>query len=254
VLLATLLGLTALEPQEELTLELVSPDPIASSIPAPVDTDSEQFKLKLQACLEEIGKDASDEEAFACLGISERVAYCSDKVESESIFDLFQCVKDAKPPRDLYSIPIEELRDGMERAHPLSMMVYALRLSEELNRPQEALFWFYASQLRWRTRMACHEFEPGGEGALFGSMMSVSGAIFNGWASGNIDVWLDTIDRAHAWDLATEERFEEDKKCTVEAEEQRAGMLKLKQSILDNRTELEAAAAEKVTVSGSVEP
>lgn len=146
-------------------------------------------------------------------------------------------------PFNPYTVPLEQLREGLESGHPSAMMIYASRVAEESDQPETGLFWFYAGQLRWRTRLACHDFEPGGEGALYGAMFATLGPVFNEWAASNIDAWVATINRVNAWDLATEERFEEDKACLEQAQKQRGGMLKLKQSILNNRAKLEAATA-----------
>ena len=85
-------------------------------------------------------------------------------------------------------------------------------------------------------------------------MFATLGPMFNEWAAQNIDLWLSTIDEVHAWDIATKARFAEDADCLVEAEEQRAGMRKLEQSIIENRAVLEARAAQLRQEATTSEP
>lgn len=151
----------------------------------------------------------------------------------------------ANVAEDYWSIPLAQLREGMESDHPVRSLIYASRLFEEASRREETLFWFYASQLRWRTRLSCRDFPPGGEGAAFGAMFAALGPPFNEWAADNVDLWIATLDTVHQWDIDTKERFAEDAQCEAVAAEQRAGMMTLRQDIIDSRAELEAAAEER---------
>ena len=103
--------------------------------------------------------------------------------------------------------PIDEVVEKLPELYPLDYYTAALRLFHEEDRKEEALFWMYAGQLRWRARLECHPPEPGGEGALFGAMNAMVGEIVNDYAAENIDLWLETIDKVLAWDAANPSLF-----------------------------------------------
>lgn len=205
------------------------------------DPTAPEFQAKVEACEAQLGASASHEQMVRCLGLEERYHACKPLADGAEPLAYLSCMGFESP----FTMPLEDLREGIESRHPNDMLIFAQRLFEQEAEREAGLFWFYASQLRWRTRLSCHDFPPGDEGALYGAMFATLGPIFNEWAGENIDVWLATLDDVHAWDIASKARFAEDAACLVEAEEQRAGMLKLKQSIIDKRAQLEAKAAER---------
>lgn len=68
----------------------------------------------------------------------------------------------------------------------------------------DAVFWFYAGQLRFRTYLAANPgLDPSGAPALFSAMMETLGAPINGYAFGDIPALVATMDRVLAWDAAS---------------------------------------------------
>lgn len=146
---------------------------------------------------------------------------------------------------DPMTMPLAELEQRVPTAHPVEMMQLGIRLFSQEGRKDDGLFWFYASQLRWRTHLTCNPPQPGGEGTLFGAMFDTAGPMFNEYAGENVDNWLATIDAVLAWDARTPERFAEamSEECDSALEIQRQQMLELRAIISERRAELEAAAA-----------
>ncbi|MEM7688501.1 MAG: hypothetical protein AAF291_05725 [Pseudomonadota bacterium] len=207
-----------------------------------IDPDSPAFQAKVAACLRQLGDEPEDAAMWTCLGLKERFEICTAQEQASDQLIAFDQCMGLKTPE---TMSLADLREGIAARHPFEMLTLARRTFDEAEDKAGGLFWFYASQLRWRTRLSCRDFEPGGEGALYGAMFETLGPMFNEWAGENINVWLATIDKVHDWDIATKERFAEDADCLAQAKEQRAGMLALKQSLIDNRAEIEAKAAER---------
>ncbi|OLP57935.1 hypothetical protein BJF93_13950 [Xaviernesmea oryzae] len=98
-------------------------------------------------------------------------------------------------------------------------------------RKDEATFWLYVAQLRWRGRLAAHpELNPTGEPALFASLMETIGRPINEYAFGNVAKATAIIDRALAWDAAHPDRsVPEDVRRTM-----RSGLIGLRDDMRRN--------------------
>jgi len=126
-------------------------------------------------------------------------------------------------------------------AHPAQMLQLAARLSDEGNRLDDALFWFYAGQLRWRIELACDPPEPGGEGVVLGAMMGTLGPMINRYAASDVDNWLAMIARVLEWDARTPDPFmdQNQARCAAARSEQRSGLANLAEQIEEQREALE---------------
>jgi len=119
-------------------------------------------------------------------------------------------------------------------SHPAFHYVLAARLFEA-NRKDEAGFWFYAGQLRYRIRLACHpnlrrDIEP----ALFGSLQETVGRPINEYVAGSTSGWAATMERALAWDAATHNGFEPRAPCRAAIADQRRGLGELIAHVREN--------------------
>jgi hypothetical protein len=109
-------------------------------------------------------------------------------------------------------------------SHPAFYYVLAARLFQA-NRKDEAVLWFYAGQLRYRIRLACHpDLAPDTEPALFGSLQETVGRQINEYAGADPRAWAATMERALAWDAATHNGFEPKAPCRAAIADQRGGM------------------------------
>ncbi|SFF50576.1 hypothetical protein SAMN05216566_1194 [Aureimonas phyllosphaerae] len=85
-------------------------------------------------------------------------------------------------------------------APPSEIMLRAAPLMKA-GKGDEATFWFYAGQLRWRSRLNANpDQDPTGEPALFSSLFETLGPSVNGWAFGDIPKLQRTIDAVLLWD------------------------------------------------------
>ena len=111
------------------------------------------------------------------------------------------------------TVALDELIRIIPDQHPSFYYVLATRLFEA-GRKDEAVFWFYAGQLRYRSRLACHpELPPGTEPALFASLQEVAGTPINEHAGADPDAWIAAMERARAWDETNRNGFEPREPC-----------------------------------------
>lgn len=139
---------------------------------------------------------------------------------------------------DPQRVALDELIRIVPDRHPSFYYVLAARLFEA-GRRDEATFWFYAGQLRYRTRLACHPgLAPDTEPALFGSLQEAVGRQINEHAAGDPRAWTAAMARALAWDEATHNGFEPKAPCRAAIAEQRRGLGELIRHVRTNETQL----------------
>jgi hypothetical protein len=125
---------------------------------------------------------------------------------------------------DPQTLGLDELIRIMPDQHPAFYYVLAQRLFAA-NRKDEAVFWLYAGQLRYRIRLACHaNLRPDIEPALFGSLQETVGQPINEYAGADPAAWAAAVERARAWDAGTRNGFEPKAACAAAIAEQREGM------------------------------
>jgi hypothetical protein len=102
---------------------------------------------------------------------------------------------------------VDELLAEIEDAHPATYYVLASKLFEA-DRKEEAVFWFYAGQLRFRFHLLAHpDLEPSGDPALFASLSEVVGRPINEYAFGDIEALEASLRRVLAWDEKSRNGF-----------------------------------------------
>tara|TARA_R110002050_G_scaffold57131_1_gene128388 strand:+ start:180 stop:626 length:447 start_codon:yes stop_codon:yes gene_type:complete len=128
-------------------------------------------------------------------------------------------------------MPEAEIEKALPEEHPSAYYLYAGRLFKE-GKKDEAVFWFYVGQLRYRFHLKANpNLEPSGDPALFGSLSATLGEQINGYAGGNTKDWVRAIDRALKWDAETKNGFTSKKKFAEVYEQNRAGLKKLRDQI-----------------------
>ncbi|SDG64429.1 hypothetical protein [Pelagibacterium luteolum] len=132
------------------------------------------------------------------------------------------------------AMSVGELRSVVTDSHPSGYYVLASKLYDEGER-DEAVFWFYAGQLRYRTHLACNpELTQDGDGALFSALSEVIGSEINAYAFGDIDTLIQTIDAVVAWDQSTPNSFGDDTDCGPAHDQVLAGLIDLKTYVSEN--------------------
>jgi len=112
-------------------------------------------------------------------------------------------------------------------ATPSEVMLRAAPLIQA-GKNDEATFWFYAGQLRWRSELNANpDQDPTGGPALFSSLLETLGPAVNGWAFGDIPGLQRTIDAVLVWD----ERYPDASLNVAVHERMRAGLKELRDQI-----------------------
>src|SRR5262249_44723347 len=113
----------------------------------------------------------------------------------------------AGPTDDAMKKTPEQLKKGIENQHPATYYILAQKLFESGKR-DEAIFWFYAGQLRYRFHLVANpKLDPSGDPALFASLSEVIGRPLNEYAFGDLKALDATLDKVLTWDKATPNGF-----------------------------------------------
>lgn len=135
---------------------------------------------------------------------------------------------------DIRTKPTAEVEAELPSTHPAFYYAYALRLFGE-NRKDDAVFWFYAGQIRHRFHLSVNpDLSPDGDPALLASLLQVAGEQINEYAGGDPSMWVAQIERALKWDTETRNGFTSKERFAEQWEDVRAGLLKLKAWIAQN--------------------
>lgn len=127
---------------------------------------------------------------------------------------------------------------------PAEYMMHAARLVKA-GRMDDAVFWFYVGQLRWRFDLAAHpEQDPTGGPALLASLMDVLGTPINAYAFGDIPRLTAVWDAVLAWDAAHDNGSTSKTRYAAAWEKQRAGLRSLRADTLARRAEIERTRVE----------
>jgi hypothetical protein len=102
---------------------------------------------------------------------------------------------------DLSSLSIDQLKNGIENQHPSAFYILAQKLFTA-GQKDDAVFWFYAGQLRYRVYLLVNngKLDPSGDPALFASLSEEVGRSINEYAFGDIPELAKTIDAVIVWD------------------------------------------------------
>lgn len=131
---------------------------------------------------------------------------------------------------------VQQLQAGIEQKHPAAYYVLAKRLFESGAR-DEAVFWFYAGQIRWRAYLMGNPQLPrDGDPALFASLSEVVGRPLNEYAFGDIPALVKIIDRALEWDAKNPDSYAK----APERERSRSGLMGMKADMLARADEIRA--------------
>lgn len=94
----------------------------------------------------------------------------------------------------------EQIEKGAAAVHPATLYVLAKQLFER-GRKDDAVFWFYVGQLRYRFYLAVNpHLEPSGDPALFSALSEVVGRPLNEYAFRDRVKLVATLRRVEEWD------------------------------------------------------
>lgn len=142
-------------------------------------------------------------------------------------------------PEPHANVPTAELIAGITKQEPVHYYLLSARLLKE-GRADEAVFWYYAGQLRWRYYALAHpEKASGGESsALMGAFHHSLGTPINEYAFGDLEQLRKTIDDVIRWDEENPNEFCPKESVQKERAEVLEGLRKLSQSTIDTADEI----------------
>ena len=134
---------------------------------------------------------------------------------------------------DLSTLTIDQLKNGIENQHPSAFYILAEKLFAA-GQKDDAVFWFYAGQLRYRVYLIVNKdkLDPSGDPAVFGSLSEEVGRPINEYAFGDIPQLAKTIDAVIAWDQAHANALTPRDKYKTQYDQTVAGLTQLRDQIL----------------------
>ena len=134
----------------------------------------------------------------------------------------------------------EQLRKGIENAHPATCYLLAQKLFAAGDK-EEATFWFYAGQLRFRFHLAANPgLDASGDPALFASLNEVVGRPINEYAFGGQRALVATLDRVLAWDETTPNGFTSKRDHAAAWKRIRDGLGEMRRYVVENGDSIRA--------------
>jgi hypothetical protein len=145
-----------------------------------------------------------------------------------------------RPDEDFQRLTPDEIKVGIDKRHPAAYYILAGKLFAAGAR-DEAVFWFYAGQLRYRFHLAASpDLSSSGDPALFASFSEVLGRPINEYAFGDLAQLAATIDKVLAWDERTDNGFTSKTAAAAAWKENRDGLGKMREYILASGDEIRA--------------
>lgn len=134
----------------------------------------------------------------------------------------------------------DQIKAGIASSHPSAFYILALKLFQAGQR-DDAVFWFYAGQLRYRFHLIANPgLAPDGDPALFTSLSEVVGRPLNEYAFGDIDALTATMEKVLEWDEKTDNGFTSKTTHADAWKETRQGLGKLRDYTRSHAGELRA--------------
>jgi hypothetical protein len=147
-------------------------------------------------------------------------------------------IKSPPSQSDWSQLTPDALKAGIEQNHPAAYYILASKLFAS-GKKEEAVFWFYAGQLRYRFYLkATPDLPPSGDPALFASLSETVGRPLNEYAFGDIPRLAKTIDDVLQWDASHENGFTSKRAHPQDYADIRDGLVKMRDQILKNQEDL----------------
>lgn len=103
----------------------------------------------------------------------------------------------------------------------------------------EAVFWFYAGQLRYRIHLAARpNLPPDQDAAVMSSLNYSLGTVINEYAGGNPEEWAATITDVLEWDASTPNEFTPKADFPEAHNANRDGLSSLRERITENKEKI----------------
>lgn len=146
----------------------------------------------------------------------------------------------AGPGNDMTKLTPDQLKKGIENQHPSAYYILAQKLFQS-EKKNEAVFWFYAGQLRYRFYLLANpNLSPSGDPALIASFSEVIGRPINEYAFGDLKALDATIGKVLTWDQETRNGFTSTKAHHDEWVKTRNGLTDLRNYLKQNGDSIRA--------------
>lgn len=144
--------------------------------------------------------------------------------------------------------PLDGLTRDVEHLHPVAMMFLARRLFDA-GRRDEAVFWFYEAQLRWKAHLSMNKDQF--EIAMFERLHADIGPDINQYAFGDPPKLLAAVDKVLDWDASHPDDFTPN---GPDKDAVRKGLADFKSYIVAHRDEIDKKNAERAANTSPDDP
>jgi hypothetical protein len=136
---------------------------------------------------------------------------------------------------DLATLSIEQLKNGIEKQHPTGLCILVQKLFAS-GQKDEAVFWYYAGQLRYRVYLTVNKsrLDPSGDPAVFSALTEEIGRPINEYAFGDLPRLAKTIDAVIAWDQSHDNALTPRDKYRTEYDQITTGLTQLRDNMIKN--------------------
>ena len=139
---------------------------------------------------------------------------------------------------EVNSAPHKKVEAVLAESHPTALYAYAARLFQE-GKKDDAVFWFYAGQLRYRYLIAANpEIPEDQDPALMASLNDNLGQAINEWAGAHPVVWVKAMDRALEWDESHDNPITPKKDHEAALQGVRSGLEELRDTVVAHSNEI----------------
>jgi hypothetical protein len=154
------------------------------------------------------------------------------------ILAVFESSAEDKPEILFDQLVPSRIEEKLLNEHPSEYYKYAAYLWKG-GKKDEALFWFYAGQLRYRFHLKANpDLDKSGDPALFASLQEMLGKPINMYAGSDAENWVRKIDDVLAWDAEKPNGFTSKEEHREEWEKVRKGLADFKEYINTHQDEL----------------
>lgn len=137
-------------------------------------------------------------------------------------------------------LPEAEVEGKLSASHPAVYYAFAKRLFAQ-GRKDDAVFWFYLGQLRYRFYLLANPQLPrDGDPAVMTSLNATVGQSINEWAGGDPKSWAAAMERALRWDANNDNGFTSKSAQEKQWRETRAGLAALRDQIIRDEAKIRA--------------
>jgi hypothetical protein len=172
------------------------------------------------------------------------IVFIATLVVSPTAYVAAQTTSTRAAARDMSGITLQTPRADLERRivgkHPVVYLVYADQLWGA-GRSDESVFWYFVGELRYRFYLASNPaIDPTGDPDLFAVFQATLGEPIDLYAGADPDRWAREMDDVLRWDAAHVNGFTSKTTHAKELADVRAGLVKLRDTILKNKPAIEA--------------